>query len=121
MGILRRGGRLHSVLGGQLAGRKVLIRHGGRWSVGKGLLLGEAKLRLLRRRLRARQRHGGARRIPLLRYRRHGIGARAVHLGRRDGAGVDEAGRVVHAILRRLEVHDARTGAGVEDGRQSVK
>ena len=74
----------------------------------EGLLLLEAKLRLLRRSLRAREGEGSAGRVSFLGYRRHGVGARAVHLGVRDCARINEARGIVHAVLGALEVHDAR-------------
>lgn len=76
--------------------------------MGEALLLLEAELSLLRGGLRARQGEVGAGRVALLRYRGHGIGARAIHLRVCDGAGIDEARGVVHAVLRRLEVHGGR-------------
>lgn len=92
----------------QLAGRKVLVLHGWGWGVGEALLL-EAKLGLLRRGLRARKGERRAGRVSFLWYRRHWIGARAVHLRRCDCAWVDEVGRIIHAaVLGRLEIHGAR-------------
>lgn len=97
VGVLGRRRCLHA-LGAHLRGRKVLVLHGGRGGVGKGLLLGEAKLGLLRGRLGARE--GGAGRVALLGYRRRQWErTRAVHLRGSDCAGVDEAGGIVHGIL----------------------
>lgn len=107
MGILRRGGRLHA-LWWHLARAKVLILHGWRRCVCEALL--EAELGLLRWCLGTR--HGRAGRVALLGNRRHGIRARAVHLVAGNGAGIDEARRVVHAVLGRLEVHGARSPRG---------
>lgn len=76
--------------------------------MGEGLLLLEAELGLLRRSLGAR--HGS---IPLripLDPLAHWEAARAVHLRVRDRARVNEARRVVHAVLLGglAEVHVAR-------------
>ena len=119
VGILGGRGRLHA-LRRHLARAEVRVLHGGRGSVGEALL--EAELGLLGWGLRAR--HGGAGRVPLLGDGgRDGILlARAVHLVGLDGARVDEARRVVHAVLGGLEVHGgARSTRTASGGRRAQR
>lgn len=103
------GGRrsIHA-LRAQLVGREILVLHRGRRSVGEALLLLEAELGLLRRGLRSRQGEVRAGRVSFLGYRGHWVGARAIHLGSRDGARVDEARGVVEPVLGGLKVHGVR-------------
>lgn len=107
MGVLRGRGGLHS-LGPQLARREVLVLHGRRWSVGEALLLVEVEGGLLRWSLGAREGKSGAGRVTFLGDRGHWVGSRAVHLGVRDCARVNETRGIVHAVLGGLEIHGAR-------------
>jgi hypothetical protein len=95
--------------------------------MGEALWLLKAKWGLLRRGLGAREGEGSAGGVAFLGYRGHRVGARAIHLGIRDCARVDEARGVVHPVLGRLEVHHVRLpvtatgGDGREEGTRVVE
>lgn len=74
----------------------MLVLHRGRRRMAEALL--KAELGLLRWSLRTRQR--GACRIAFLWYGRHRVGSRTIHLVVCDCAGIDEAGGIIHPVLR---------------------